>query len=284
MCWTARSTFRRPRTRAPDRTGSVILSDPEGSLSFGTGFAEDDTGMLWVNRLVRVQHTTSSRPWGSSRPPRSSACRLSVGRSGGEVTLELSDKSLLGDHGVRPMTLAAGMNVRDAIATLLRDQTGERNYRVPETSKRLPALHDRHGRGHAQPVAHGEAHRRNRVRLARVLLLGRLRDLRADQHGPAEDQGRGSAQPARRERLVQRVLELRQGLLRAGGQQHENEPLLRAAPRQERGHGGRGSARADQPPFGVLAVAQRRAAHLAAGDLGRRTQSPQRSRRVRSAS
>src|SRR5690349_133613 len=41
----------------PDRTASVVLSDPEHALSFGMSFAEDDTGELWVNRLLRIRHS-----------------------------------------------------------------------------------------------------------------------------------------------------------------------------------------------------------------------------------
>jgi hypothetical protein len=63
---------------------------------------------------------------------------LTASRSGGEVSLEMADKSVLADHGVRPRTFKKGMYVHIALREIIR-MTGERHYRiqVPRKKKKL---------------------------------------------------------------------------------------------------------------------------------------------------
>ncbi len=121
----------------PDRTGSLILSDPEHALSFGKSFTEDDDGELWVNRLIRVHHRVVVSGIGEVETVCGVGVPTSAVRSGGEISIEWGDKSLLADHGVRSKGYRKGMNVRDALVDLLRNLTGEHHLRIPETKKRL---------------------------------------------------------------------------------------------------------------------------------------------------
>lgn len=121
----------------PNRTATLTLSDPEGALSFGTSFARDDKHVLWVNRLVRIRHEVTVPGLGDVEATCMVGVPTAVGRNGGEVSLELGDKSLLADHGVRPRTYKKGQNVRAVLVSLLSDLTGERHFRIPPTKRVL---------------------------------------------------------------------------------------------------------------------------------------------------
>jgi hypothetical protein len=123
----------------PVRTGSLVLSDPEGALSFGTAYARDADDVLWVNRLLQINHATFVPALGFEvRAICGVGVPMAVNRKGGEIGIEWGDKSLLANHGVRPKRYKRGANVRDVLISILKDQTGERNFRIP------PAL-DRKG-------------------------------------------------------------------------------------------------------------------------------------------
>ena len=47
-------------SEGPHRTGSVILSDPEGALNFGSDYLRDEKGVLWINRLIQVWHEVTA--------------------------------------------------------------------------------------------------------------------------------------------------------------------------------------------------------------------------------
>lgn len=123
----------------PTRTGSLVLSDPEGALSFGTRYADDSSGVLWVNRLIRVNHSIVV-PALQGRTIRA-VCGVgvptAVSRKGGELGIEWGDKSLLADHGVRPKTYKRGQNVREVLIHLLGDLCGETKFRIPPTKRTL---------------------------------------------------------------------------------------------------------------------------------------------------
>lgn len=121
----------------PDRTASLTISDPGGALHFGLDYLEDPKGILWINRLIQVWHEVTVPDYGDWRTSCGVFLPTAVSRSGGEVGLELGDKSLLSDHGVRPKTFKKGMNVRSALVSVLRDCTGERRFNIPTTKKRL---------------------------------------------------------------------------------------------------------------------------------------------------
>lgn len=122
----------------PERTASITLSDPDNALAFGTQYAADDTGTLWVNRLLRAQHAVYVPRLGFEvQATAFIGVPTSVGRSGAELNLELGDKSLLADHGVRHRTYKKGSNVRSVLVSILRDLTGERHFRIPTTRKKL---------------------------------------------------------------------------------------------------------------------------------------------------
>ncbi len=123
----------------PDRTCSLTLSDPEGALNYGVAYAEDDKGVLWVNRLLRARHVVTVPKLGYLKVMATPFIGVptSVAHKGAELSFECGDKSLLADHGVRPRTYKKGMNVRNALISLLRDLTGEQRFRIPTTRKKL---------------------------------------------------------------------------------------------------------------------------------------------------
>ena len=121
----------------PVRTGSLILSDPEGALNFGTDYLRDPKGVLWINRLVQVWHEVTVPDYGIFTTSCIVGLPTSVSRSGAEVSLEMGDKSLLADHGVRPRTYKKGQRVDKVLRSILEDCTGEKFMRIPETKKTL---------------------------------------------------------------------------------------------------------------------------------------------------
>jgi len=124
-------------TEGPVCTGSVLLSDPEGALNFGTDYLRDPKGILWINRLIQVWHEVSVPGYADFTTSCIVGLPTTVARSGAEVSLEMGDKSLLADHGVRPRTWKKGTNVRTALISILKDCTGEMFFRIPETKKKL---------------------------------------------------------------------------------------------------------------------------------------------------
>jgi hypothetical protein len=129
--------FVKSQDNSPERTGSLILSDPEGALSFGTSFARDDDSVLWVNRLIRIQHRVVVPALGPVSCVPLVGVPTTVARKGGEITLELGDKSLLANHGVRAHTYKKGLNIRGVLVSIMRDLTGEWHYRIPATRRTL---------------------------------------------------------------------------------------------------------------------------------------------------
>lgn len=121
----------------PHCTGSVLLSDPEGALNFGNDYMRDPKGILWVNRLIQVWHEVTVPVYGKFTTSCIVGLPTSVSRSGGEVSLELGDKSLLADHGVRPRTYKKGQRVDIVLRSILEDCTGEKFIKVPKTKKTL---------------------------------------------------------------------------------------------------------------------------------------------------
>lgn len=125
----------------PVRTGSVTLSDPEGALNFGTDYLRDPKGVLWINRLVQVWHEVTVPVYGDFTTSCIVGLPTSVARSGAEVSLEMGDKSLLADHGVRPRTYKKGERVDLVLRSILEDCTGEKFMRIPRTKKTLSRLY-----------------------------------------------------------------------------------------------------------------------------------------------
>jgi hypothetical protein len=130
--------FTKSNEDGPNRMATVTLSDPDGALSFGTTFAEDETGTLWVARLLSLHHSTAVPLLGGLVVEATGIVGVptSVSRKGAEISLELGDKSLLADRGVKPRTFKRGMRVDKAIIALL-EMTGETKYRIPTTDKTL---------------------------------------------------------------------------------------------------------------------------------------------------
>jgi hypothetical protein len=124
-------------TEGPVRTGTVTLSDPEGALDFGTNYMRDPKGVLWINRLIQVWHEITVPGYGDFTTSCIVGLPTTVSRSGAEVSLELGDKSLLADHGVRPRTYKKGTRVDVALRSILEDCTGEKFFRIPATRKTL---------------------------------------------------------------------------------------------------------------------------------------------------
>lgn len=121
----------------PVRTGSVTLSDPEGALNFGVDYLRDPSGVLWINRLIQVWHEVTVPGYGDFTTSCIVGLPTSVARSGAEVSLEMGDKSLLADHGVRPRTYKKGQRVDLVLRSILEDCTGEKFMRIPLTKRTL---------------------------------------------------------------------------------------------------------------------------------------------------
>lgn len=121
----------------PERTASLTISMPDLVATFGNEFASDDTNTLWVARLVRIRHYVTVPGIGEVIATPLVGTPTAVSQSGAEVGLELADKSVLSDHGVRPATFKKGMNVRVALIKIIRDHGGEGHFRVPATKKTL---------------------------------------------------------------------------------------------------------------------------------------------------
>jgi len=124
-------------TEGPVRTASISLSDPEGAMDFGTDYMRDPKGVLWINRLIQVWHEITVPGYGDFTTSCIVGLPTTVARSGAEVSLELGDKSLLADHGVRPRTYKAGERVDNVLRSILEDCTGEKFMRIPKTKKTL---------------------------------------------------------------------------------------------------------------------------------------------------
>ena len=121
----------------PHRTGSVLLSDPENALNFTSDYMRDEKGILWVNRLIQVWHEVTVPTYGKFTTSCIVGLPTSVARSGADVSLELGDKSLLADHGVRPRTYKKGQRVDLVLKSILADCTGEKFMKIPKTKKTL---------------------------------------------------------------------------------------------------------------------------------------------------
>jgi hypothetical protein len=209
----------------PERTASVVLSDPEGALQFGTQYAEDDSGTIWVNRLVRLKHEVEVPGWGLFTTTCMVGLPTAASRQGGEVGLELGDKSLLMDHGVRPRTFKRGTNVRVALVALCR-MTGEHHYRIPKTDKKLSKPYT---------VGMGED----------SLTPWAAFDLRADQVTTTAGGSPACPLPTGLLDLVHRLHQLRQGDLAPEDRQPQEDEAGRDARRpldRDRVHGGRSPA------------------------------------------
>lgn len=120
----------------PHRTATLTLADPEHALSFGDRLADDDTGTIWVNRLVRVRHQVVVPGVGTITSTPFVGLPTSVSRNGGELGLELGDKSLLADHATLPKTYKRGHNAANAIRNIMA-MTGEQNMHIPNRSRKL---------------------------------------------------------------------------------------------------------------------------------------------------
>lgn len=121
----------------PRRTATITLSDPDNALTFGSPLVQDEDGVLWVNRLVRVQHKVILPDYGDVISTPFIGLPTSVARKGGDLSMELGDKSLLMDHGVKPKTYSKGANAAATVEDIIRNQTGERNYSIPSDPKKL---------------------------------------------------------------------------------------------------------------------------------------------------
>lgn len=122
---------------SPHRTGSLLLSDPEGALNFGTDYMRDPEGVLWINRLIQVWHEVTVPGYGDFTTSCMMGLPTTVARAGAEVSIEMGDKSLIANHGVRPRTYKQGMRVDKALRAILEEGTGEKFMRIPTTRKTL---------------------------------------------------------------------------------------------------------------------------------------------------
>jgi len=125
----------------PVRTGSVTLSDPDNAMNFSADYMRDPKGVLWINRLIQVWHEVTIPDYGAFTTSCIVGLPTSVARSGAEVSIEMGDKSLLADHGVKPRTYKKNWQVDDALRSILEDCTGEKFMHIPATKKTLSRIY-----------------------------------------------------------------------------------------------------------------------------------------------
>lgn len=114
----------------PVRTASLLLSDPSSATQYGTLFMKDNEGVLWVNRILRVTHETTVPTLGEVRAVAMVGVPTGVSQKGAEIALELSDKSILMNNGVRAKTFTKGTSVSAALKALA-EMCGEKHTRIP---------------------------------------------------------------------------------------------------------------------------------------------------------
>ena len=102
------------------RKCSLSLSDPDGAL---------DDSLGWVSQLVRVRHVLEVPGVGEVTATPFVGPVTSIGRSGGEVKIELQDKAALAIRGARPLTVPKGMSAMAAIRKIMSYCTGEFRFR-----------------------------------------------------------------------------------------------------------------------------------------------------------
>lgn len=119
------------------RTASLTVSDIDGALDFTEG-SKWSGSTIWVDRLVRVQHTIHVPALGRDvtvtpfiGPP------STITRNGPEVDVELQDKTALAIRGAAPYTAPRGMNAAKAIQAMLATTTGEFRFRLGTHARRL---------------------------------------------------------------------------------------------------------------------------------------------------
>lgn len=118
------------------RTASLTVSDPEGALDFSDS-AQWSPRSLWANRIVRIRHTIEVPGVGMVTRVPFVGVLSTINRTGGDVAVELQDKTALALRGAPPMTVKKGMNAVDAIEKILRERTGEFRFRLPRSTRRL---------------------------------------------------------------------------------------------------------------------------------------------------
>ncbi|MGH3631454.1 MAG: hypothetical protein ACRDRL_28945 [Sciscionella sp.] len=121
--------------QAVRRTCTLTLSDPDGALDLSTSSAWSGTS-LWADRLVRVRHTIDVGGRDVSATV-FEGVPVTLSRSGGEVNVELQDKTALATRGSRPLRLNKGMRAVDAIRQIFEERCGETRFRFPHPSRRL---------------------------------------------------------------------------------------------------------------------------------------------------
>lgn len=122
---------------SPHRTASLLISDPGGALQYGNSFTRDGENVMWVNRLLRIRHRVDVPTLGPVTTTVMVGSPTSAQRSGGEISMELADKQILLDHGVRPRTFKKGMRADNAVRQILREIGGERHLRIPQPSRKI---------------------------------------------------------------------------------------------------------------------------------------------------
>lgn len=114
------------------RTATLQLHDPDGLLRPNSPF----DAALFADRMLRARHTVVVPGLGpvTATPFVGPAVKLTP--EGDSVSVECHDKTALGIEGCPPMTLQKGRNAVEAIATAMRECTGERRFRFPTGIKR----------------------------------------------------------------------------------------------------------------------------------------------------
>lgn len=120
----------------PRRTASMTIADPAGALDFSSASAYSGTA-LWANRLVRARHVLEVPGYGEVTAVAFVGVPTAMSRNGGEVSVELADKSALAMTGAASYTVRKGGYAHSAIIAILRDCCGEAHFRVPAYARRL---------------------------------------------------------------------------------------------------------------------------------------------------
>lgn len=118
------------------RTATFTLYDPDHGLHLDPDSPFE--GALYADRLVRIRHVVDLPGVGrvAATPFIGPPTRLA--RTGDDLTLTCSDKTILATSGTKPKTVGKGANAVEAIHDFLYDRAGERHFRLPQGStKRL---------------------------------------------------------------------------------------------------------------------------------------------------
>jgi hypothetical protein len=117
------------------RTASLTFFDPDHRLGLDPDSPFGDT--MFLDRMVKVVHTVAVPGVGRVPAVVFIGPIATVSRDGDTVAVEAQDKAAFAIRGRPPLTMKKGTNAVAAIRAIMA-ATGERRFRLPTSSRRLP--------------------------------------------------------------------------------------------------------------------------------------------------